>query len=371
MGTLAGTQALGGKLETMLRSVTVGIEAYHREWDGTTRMAGSGYAPQYSIPNVRTDNFGLYSEYARSISERVKLTLGGRLDTVTTAADASKANTNLYYAYNSTRLISKTDNFPSGNARLSFKAPFGIQVSGGIGHTVRVPDARERYFALKRMGTDWVGNPELRPSRNTGFDGEVSFRHQRLMLESNLYWNYIDNYIAVIPQAKANMIAGIMNSTARSYQNVNAKMYGGEFMISYLFARQLFLSSDLSYVRGTRNADPARGILGSYLAEIPPMRSRTALRYDSGKIFAEAETVFSGAQKNVDTSLGEQSTAGYGIANLKGGLNYKGASIKVGLNNLFGRRYFEYLSYQRDPFRSGARIYEPGRNVFVNLSYKY
>jgi iron complex outermembrane recepter protein len=371
MGTLAGTEALGGKVETLLQNVSVGIEAYHREWDGTTRMAMGGYAPQYSIPDVRTDNFGLYSEYARPLSERMKISFGGRIDTVTTAADAFKANSNLYYAYHSTRSISMTNNYPSGNARLSFKAPHGIQVSAGVGTAVRVPDARERYFALKRMGSDWVGNPGLKPSRNTGFDGQISFRRQRLLMESNFYLNHIDDYVSVIPQSKENMVAGIMNSKARSYQNITARMMGGEFLISYLFARQLFMSSDLSYVKGTRDADPAKGVFGTYLAEMPPMRSRTTFRYDTGKMFAEVEAIFSGAQRDVDASLGELETAGYGIANLKGGINFKGATIKLGLDNIFGRRYYEHLSYQRDPFRSGSRVYEPGRNVFVNLSYRY
>ena len=371
MGTLAGTEALGGKVETLLRNVTVGVEAYHREWDGVTQMAGSSYAPQYSIPDVRTDNVGIYSEYAKSLSERVKISFGGRLDTVTTAADTLKANTNLYYAYNSSRRTSKTNNFPSGNARLSYKAPFGIQVSGSVGHTVRVPHARERYFALKRMGTDWVGNPELKPSRNTGIDGGITFRHQSLLLESSLYLNHIDDHVAVIPRAKANMVSGIMNTRARSYENVDARIYGGEFLVSYLFTRYLFASSDLSFARGTRDINAAKGILDSDLMEIPPVRSRTTLRYDTGKLFAEVEGVFAGAQRNVDTSLGEQSTAGYGIANLKGGVCFKGASIKAGLNNLFGRRYFEHLSYQRDPFRSGARVFEPGRNFFINISYRY
>jgi iron complex outermembrane receptor protein len=95
------------------------------------------------------------------------------------------------------------------------------------------------------------------------------------------------------------------------------------------------------------------------------------MRYDTGRLFAEVEGVFSGAQDDVDETLGEQRTPGYGIANLKGGFNFKGASVKLGLNNLFGRKYYEHLSYQRDPFRSGARVYEPGRNLFVNLSYRY
>ena len=371
MGTLAGTRALGGKFETLLNSVTVGVEAFRRDWDATTQLAGAGYAPQFSIPDVRTDNIGIYSEYAKSLADWLSLSLGGRLDSVTTAADASRANTNLYYAYNSTRLTSATNNFPSGNLRLSVKTPIGLGASGGVGHTVRVPDARERYFALKRMGTDWVGNPLLKPSRNTGMDGSVSYRRQSLLLESNLYLDYIENYVSVIPQAKVNMVGGVMNSKARSYQNADARMYGGEFLVSYIFPKNLFLSSDLSFIRGTRDVDPANGILTPDLAEMPPMRSRTSLRYDSGWLYGEIEGVFAGAQKHVDTTLGEQPTAGYGIANIRMGLSYRKAVLRLGLDNIFGRKYFEHLSYQRDPFRSGARVYEPGRNFLANISYRY
>jgi iron complex outermembrane receptor protein len=371
MGTIARTETFGGKIETVLRGVVVGVEAYHREWEGATAMAGSKYAPQYSIPDVSTDNIGIYSEYVRPVSENVKISFAGRMDTVTTAADSSKANTNLYYAYNSTRLTSATNNFPSGNVRVSYKAPIGIEISGGAGHTARVPDARERYFALKRMGSDWVGNPELKPSRNTGFDGDVSFRHDGLLLQSNLYWNYVDGYVSVVDRAKENMVSGIMNSKARSYRNVDAKIYGGEFLASYLFTKRLFISSDLSFVRGTRALMPQDGITDPDLAEMPPIRSRNALRYDTGRYFAEIEGVFAGAQDNVDSTLNELPTPGYGIANIKGGVNYKSLSVRLGLNNIFSRTYYENLSYQRDPFRTGARVYEPGRNFFINLSYRY
>jgi len=138
-----------------------------------------------------------------------------------------------------------------------------------------------------------------------------------------------------------------------------------------LFTRQLFLSSDLSYVRGTRTVVPAEGILTPNLSEIPPLRSRTSLRFETGRFLAEIEGVFGGTQRNVDTLLGEQSTAGYGIANLRGGINLKGLALSFGLNNIFDRNYYEYLSCQRDPFRSGARVYEPGRNFFVNIAYRY
>ncbi len=45
--------------------------------------------------------------------------------------------------------------------------------------------------------------------------------------------------------------------------------------------------------------------------------------------------------------------------------------ITVGLDNLFDKAYIEHLSYQRDPFRSGVRVPEPGRNFFVNIGYRF
>jgi iron complex outermembrane receptor protein len=371
MGTLAGTKTIGGRFETSLSEVTLGVEAFRREWNATTQLAPAGYTPQFSIPDVRTDSVGIYSQYSASLSDRLRISLGGRLDTATSAADEAKANTNLYFAYNSTRSTSATDTLPSGNVRISYQTPAGIEFSGGIGHTVRIPDPRERYFALRRMGTDWVGNPALKPSRNTGVDAGVSLRRQSLLVESSLYLDGINDFVTVIPKAKVNPVSGVMNASARSYQNSKARIYGGEFLVSYLLTPRLFLSSDLSFARGTQTIAPLMGILSPNLSEIPPVRSRSSVRYDTGKLAMEIEGVFAGAQRNVDTSLLEQATPGYGIANLRANMNLKRFTLRFGLNNLFGRQYYEHLSYQRDPFRSGVRVYEPGRNLFANIAYRF
>jgi len=44
--------------------------------------------------------------------------------------------------------------------------------------------------------------------------------------------------------------------------------------------------------------------------------------------------------------------------------------LTLGVTNLFDRGYAEHLSFQRDPFRSGVRVYEPGRSVFLNASLR-
>lgn len=371
MGTDAFTQTYGGKLETSLGDLAIGVEGYSRRWDATTRMAGMGYQPQYSIPDVQMTSIGIYGEYLRELSDNLRLNLGARLDRTRSEADPSKANTGLYYAYQSTTRTAVTDVYPSGSARLSFKASDAFELSGGFGHTVRVADPREHFFALKRAGSDWVGNPELVPSRNTGTDLAATFRHRGLLVESSGYFNWVADFVTVYNQRKANPIAGIMNSSARSYANVDARIYGTEVRLAYSVVRHVFLSGDMSFVRGTQDAVPARGIYSTSLAEIPPLSSRFGLRYDRGFLSGEVEGEFVGAQTRVNTDLLEQTTPGYGVANLRFGANWRSLALRVGLDNIFGRDFYQHLSYQRDPFRLGVRVREPGRNLYFNAAYRF
>jgi len=64
-----------------------------------------------------------------------------------------------------------------------------------VGHAARVPEATERYLALKRMGTDWVGNPDLVPSRNTGLDAAIGFTRAGFRVDLGLYANRVDDYV--------------------------------------------------------------------------------------------------------------------------------------------------------------------------------
>jgi iron complex outermembrane receptor protein len=118
MWTDAESKAYGGRLEANLGDLTLGFEAYKRNWDAVNYM---GMTPQYVIPNVDTESFGLYGEYKKNLSDRLRLVAGLRLDTTKTKADSSKANTDLYFAYKNTRSTSKTDTYPSGNIQLFYE----------------------------------------------------------------------------------------------------------------------------------------------------------------------------------------------------------------------------------------------------------
>ena len=244
-------------------------------------------------------------------------------------------------------------------------------MSAGVGHMVRVPDASERYFGLRRAGSDWVGNPLLKPAKNTGLDSRVSFRRNSLLISSGFYFYAIRDFITVIPGKKVNPIAGIMNVNARSYANAGARILGQEVELVYALSRRLFINGNVSNVLGRHDALPARGLPSGYLVEMPPLSSRASVRYDTGSYWFELEGIAVARQHRVDNILQEAPTPGHGIANLRAGMTLRRLALRIGLNNVFDRSYFEHLSYQRDPFRTGARVFEPGRNVYVNLSFRY
>ena len=373
MATMANSQTVGGKLEASLwKELTAGIELFHRSWETINQIVMMGTpTTSYALPGASSDVGGLYLEWRHPLSAKVSLNAGARVDRVASAADPEKANTNLYYAYNGTRSTSRTDVFPSGHVRLFYKPSEGVEVSGGVGSNVSVADLSELYYALKRAGSDWVGNPDLVPSRNTGLDLAVSFRRSGLFASVNFFADQVNNFVAVHDQQRINMAPGIMNTAARSYVNVDATLLGGEVSAVATLTGRLFLSGDLSYVRGSQDADPARQISSTNLAEMPPLRGRAALRYDTGQFWGEAEGVFSAAQNRVDTDLNETPTPGWGIANLRIGANVASFTVTAGVWNVFDRLYNESLSYQRDPFRSGVKVPEPGRKFFANVGWRF
>jgi iron complex outermembrane recepter protein len=372
MATMARTDTGGGKVEVLVPGATIGFEMYQRGWDTKTQLAMMKYQEQASIPNVTVTSAGVYAEYSKPIGEAVRLDLGGRIDRTRSEADPALANTTLYTAYHGASQTSAVDTYPSGKVRLSYKLTSALTLSGGLGHTVRVPDPQERYFALRRAGTDWVGNPFLRPVQNTGVEMNLAYRAGRLYLNGNLHRDALTDAIGIYNQARRMAVAGMTNASARSYRNVSATMSGVEVDGVFPVTDRLFLSGDVSVTRGKQEVDPAAGVNSEWLSEMPPARSRLALRYErrgsARGLFAEVEGIYSAAQNHVDTDLKESPTPAYAIANLRVGGNLWRMRLAVGVGNLFDETYTEHLSYQRDPFRTGVKVYEPGRNVYANVS---
>jgi iron complex outermembrane recepter protein len=57
--------------------------------------------------------------------------------------------------------------------------------------------------------------------------------------------------------------------------------------------------------------------------------------------------------------------------NVKLGLSYRKLSAGFAVDNLLNHYYYEHLSYYRDPFASGIKVPEPGRNFFGQLKLSF
>ena len=336
MGTDAFSKTLGGRLEATAWNVTAGIEAYRRYWDTTTYLAGMQYRPQASLPGAATDVVGLFAERSFRLSGTVNLDAGLRWDHASASVDPGKASTDLTWAYHGTRATEQTDSLPGGSLRARWQAAEGLEISLGAGTAARIPEPQERWFSLRRMGTDWVGNPDLEPSRNTALDLSASLRAGRFYLSASAFLNEIADFVVLADVKKVNMVPGVMNPAARTYENVDARLAGGEAAASLTLTDRLVFSGSVSYVRGTQDPRPELGIDSTDVAEMPPVAGRASLRWDNGRFWGEAEGVFAAAQTNVDSDLLEETTPGWGIANLRAGFTFGSLGLTAGVEMTTG-----------------------------------
>jgi iron complex outermembrane receptor protein len=372
MATFAETLTFGGKLSAEIgEGFSAGAEAYRRKWDGvnTSRMSGA-YSSQHIIPDALSDVAGAYAQYQRSFTPRLRVTAAARLDGAATAASAADAVTDLYWAYKATRSTGTYDLMPSASLWAAYTRG-RFDFFAGAGHTARIPDPVERYMSFARMGSDWVGNPELRPTRNTEADAGLTVRTRWFLLRPTVFYSYLADFVTVQNQARLVPGMGMAGTMARSFANVDARSYGGELTYSLGLGRQILLTGGAAMTRSIKDAAPRLKIFDRNVAEIPPLRAHSTLRYGTRLAFFETTFTAVAAQRRVDRDLLESPTPGYGVLDLKAGMHGKKLNVAVGIANVLDRFYYEHSSYQRDPFRSGVRVAEPGRNVFVTAQYRF
>jgi iron complex outermembrane receptor protein len=370
MGTNAETSVTGGSMEAELGDFVLGLEAYRRTWDAWTEMAGMGYMRQFSIPDVDVTAVGVSARWRRQLAAATALELGARVDWIESSADPAKANTDLYFAYHGVRDTSRSDTEPSLSARISHDLGGGLMLAAGLSRTTRAPDPRERYFGLKRMGADWVGNPVLDPPRSTALEASLTWSGAAGVLSASAWSDWVDDFITLYGAPKINMVPGIMNQNAQSYANVAAQLRGLSIDGTVPLSSKLFVAGSAAYVRGTKDRDASLGLDSSNLAEMPPLTGRIGVRWQTPRYFAELEGIGATQQDEVDGDLSEERTPAWGIVNLKTGITTRHWRLMLIFDNIFDRAYHEHLSYQRNPFRSGFTVFEPGRSVSATLGWR-
>lgn len=211
------------------------------------------------------------------------------------------------------------------------------------------PDPEHLYIAVQRPMTNpnISGNPTLNQPIKTGL--RTSINYDFLSLEG--YVNYIVNYIDVVKRSAA--------KNYLTYDNIKALLMGLN-----LSAQLNFFETYLSYIYGENvtNSTP--------LAEISPLSitSKITLPEVYNLNFYITHT-YQNTQKRIDINLMETPSAAWNTIGIGADYQYSNLRFLLEVDNLLNHNYSRHLSYARNPFASGMKIYEPGRTFRLTVYF--
>ncbi len=302
-------------------------DLYYDQWrvENVTRM-GSMETKQIPVPNYRL--LGISSGKTFIFAD---LSMFSKVGFEYAWTDSAKARVFVPFAF-----------------RLSFDASHSnvfFEVSSSS------PDPRELFFKLKGMHKTFLGNYSLK--QPIKFSVTLDRRQELLgffTINIYIFSHLVKDYVEIVGKENMEKIV--------TFENTDALIMG-----YFLGISSDYLSLVSSYTFG-KNLK-----IDDYLSEIPPLSLSLTLLTPSlyhTKFFVRFN--YNDAQIRVsklanETPVTSSRTLDAGIK-----INIKNLKAEVSIINILNANYYNYLSYLRDPFSSGVKVYEAGRTLNFSLS---
>ncbi len=173
--------------------------------------------------------------------------------------------------------------------------------------------------------------------------------YENLNLE--IYYSQIWDYV--------NLTKVMSVKAVQTYKNIDAKIMGGNFNF-----KSSYFDLGMSYTYGQNLTHDTP------LAEIRPFEISGKLRspkYWNTNLYLSV--VYEAEQTRVDEILKEDTTPAWNRIDI--GIKYEldNLLLRLEFENLTNQLYYRHLSYSRNPFATGTKVFEPGRSVYLSLSY--
>jgi iron complex outermembrane receptor protein len=334
-------------------------------------------------PNALQWDVGAFAELDIEFSEAYRLRAGGRFDFVSSDARAAdgpglegrtvRENYVFYYGPEAADVM-QNDPLGSGNALFEWKPRVDLVAYIGGGVSSRAAGVTERFFAFAPApGGFQVGNPTLNPEIKYEVEGGVAWHNPWVSVSASLFCFWFNDYIYpfIIDRRDVNGDGAV--DIVLGFQNVNARLWGGEGAAVFRPFKPLSIPLSLAYVRGVNTSDDTD------LPRIPPLEGRVACRVDLGsKVpwWAEFGCRLAARQTKIDNDFPESETPGYEVFHLRGGFEvFHRLQIDAGIENLFDQEYKEHLTpwapVGAGDLKPGDVIPEPGRYVHVGFTLDF
>jgi iron complex outermembrane receptor protein len=369
-------QTYGGKAEATLSPAKalllyVGIDGYDHMKSGDRLreyVAGPNKGKTF-LDTVWQDShirdIAGYFESRAFLTEKATAIAGIRLDNVRVTSDKPNA----YFKSTFRGFLDVTEDNISAVAALLYTLTPYVDMRCGIGRGVRTADITERFVYIQPIGMDrydYIGDPSLKPERNTQVELASSARIGETRLHVSLYYSFLRQYISAQVDSTVKPLSPDVLGVKRYVNVSDARMTGFELTSSTPIPGDLRVELSAAYSYG-QNRD-----IREPLAEMPPLTGVALLHYQQQDrpVWAEFEGRFVARQSRVSASFQENVTPGFAVYSLRGGIQFLDhLDCAIALTNIFNKRYYEHLN--RKSKADGRPILEPGRvfNIAVRLLY--
>ena len=324
-----------------------------------------------------TNTLGTFLEARYFITEKASLTLGSRLDFVSSNAEDLDPTFAALYP----NLDKRNETNYSGNISFKQYLPNHKTVEISFGRGSRSASIEERFIAFFNIGRDpyeYVGNPNLKAEVNNQF--EISFNGKKYFEAKTI--NQINYGIATYYSIYENYILGVVDETLirkynpttppihpKVFRNIDSAMKTGfETYLDVKLYNNFNFLTELAYVY-TENKD-----FNENLPLTPPLQTRFKLGYETEKFWASVQYNLTARQPKISQSFDEIATPGYEVMDIKAGFSpLKNLSIGGAVLNVFDQYYNNHLTFafNNQPDFGRTPITEPGRNFTLFVNYKF
>ena len=356
--------------------LTLGVDYSGLERDATrTRfIVATGQTFQDHLwPDAEQEDVGAYAEWGVTLSDRLWLRLGGRVDYVTSdAKGATEKIRAAYVKYSGPEAadVDQDETLGAGNIRAEYTLTDDVTVYASGGLVSRTANVTERYFAFgPAPGGFQVGNPALDPEMKFEIDAGVTRRGEDWDGSISVFAATVNDYIYQSQIDRLDVNGDGVEDVLRGFRNVDAELVGGEVSARWRPCEGVTIPVALSYVDGRNTTDDRD------LPEIPPLIAQIATRYDQAGWWCELGARLAARQDQVDETFPEDETPSYQVVHLRGGATlHERVDLEVGIENLFDEEYHQHLTREAllpvGDLKGGDEIPEPGRFVYVSVSCK-
>jgi len=349
----------------------VGLDYYRLEQNAarviSRRDVGTVLVNQVIWPDAEVDALGVYANLS---VQRGRWRFGSALRL--NAVDSDVGQATQFFLDNTEGGLAQSDSEADAAFSARYEAGDRWVWSFSAGSVTRTPTVLERYAdrfpSVKfQSPAEFLGNPELGPERSNELDLGVRAAWIGWNLAVDVFYRQIDDVITYAPAPELPRRLPLSPQTVFRYINGDrASYYGGEAMLDGDLGHGLSWRATLAYLWGEDETYDEAAV------GVSPLELGNALRYSfaADRGWTELEAVYTDSQDRVAVSRLELPTDSYALFHLRGGYEIGGGwQVIGGVENAGDKAYVDHLN-AKNPY-TGQRILEPGRNLYLKLSYAF